>query len=168
MSAMCCRRISPGMHPERSAVSPGASLSPSRLDSGTTTPIRIVRGRRTSLGVMCGWAVGDGIDGFSDWLAVGVDGLQMGAEQFTGVGVNVLDLQPLGVYNLCRLAVLTRVVVAVVVVGVVVGEPAEEQVGEQVGAALLVGAWIMRRRGCGPWRRASHRWRRRLEPILRR
>ena len=52
-------------------------------------------------------AVGDGIDGFSDWLAVGVDGLQMGAEEFTGVGVNVLDLQPLGFDRFDGLAVVT-------------------------------------------------------------
>ena len=40
--------------------------------------------------------MGDSIDGFPDGFAVGVDGLQLGAEEFTGVGVNVLDLQPVG------------------------------------------------------------------------
>ena len=44
----------PGMKPDRSASSAGASPAPSRLASGTTTPIRCFRGRLTSLGVRPG------------------------------------------------------------------------------------------------------------------
>ena len=92
--------------------------------------------------------MGDGVDWLPDGFAVGVDGLQLGAEQFAGVGVNVLDLQPAG---LCSRARFDSFIVWFldVVVGVVVGESAEEQVGEQVGAALLVGARIIRAEGAG-------------------
>ena len=84
----------------------------------------------------------DGIEGLPDGFAVGVDGLQLGAEQFAGVGVNVLDFQPVGLCGRPRFDAFI-VWLLDVVVGVVVGEPAEEQVGEQVGAALLVGARIV-------------------------
>jgi hypothetical protein len=82
--------------------------------------------------------VRDGIDGFPDWLAVSVDTLQMGAEQFTGVGINVLDLQPVD-SAAAPGSTPSSFSLLDVGIGVVVGEPGEEQVGEQVGAALLVG-----------------------------
>jgi hypothetical protein len=75
------------------------------------------------------------VDWFADGFAVGADALQLGAEQFAGVGVNVFDFQPVGV--------CCGFVVFVVVVGLVKGEPAEQQVGEQIGAALLFGSWIV-------------------------
>jgi hypothetical protein len=43
VSAMCCRRVSPGMKPDRSASSAGLSVAPSRLASGTTTPMRVLQ-----------------------------------------------------------------------------------------------------------------------------
>ena len=89
------------MKPDRSASSPGASLASSRLASGTTIPMRWVRGRLISRGVHLGQHPAHGrhrwggrVDGFAGRLAVGVEALQVGAEQFTGVGVDVLDLQP--------------------------------------------------------------------------
>ena len=42
------------MKPDRSASSPGASLASSRLASGTTIPMRMVRGRLISRGVHLG------------------------------------------------------------------------------------------------------------------
>jgi hypothetical protein len=44
-SAICSRSSAAGMSPDRSANSAGASLAPSRLASGTTTPIRSCFGR---------------------------------------------------------------------------------------------------------------------------
>ena len=142
---MCSRSISPGMNPDRSA-SLGRACRCRRAGWQAAPPHR---------SGLCGAAAPAWVSvragrwvtastGSPTGLAVGVDGLQVGAEQFAGVGVNVLDLQPLRLVDgLCRLAVLTRSSSLVVVVGVVEGEPAEEQVGEQVGAALLVGAWIV-------------------------
>src|SRR5215212_6283045 len=43
-SVISSGKTAPGIRPDRSVSSPGASLRPSRLDSGTTTPIRICRG----------------------------------------------------------------------------------------------------------------------------
>jgi hypothetical protein len=80
-------------------------------------------------------------------LAGRINGLQLGAEQFTGVGSDVFDLQPLR-FNLLFIGVVL-VVGLFFLVFVVEGQPAEQQVGEQVGAALLVGAWILRTQAAG-------------------
>ena len=63
-----------------------------------------------------------GVDRFADGLTLTIQTLQLGAEQFAGLGVNVFDFQPVGAS--CGF------VVVVVVVGLVEGEPAEQQVGE--------------------------------------
>jgi hypothetical protein len=78
----------------------------------------------------------------------------MGAEELTGVRIDVLDLQPfrllaaagrlLGDHSLDGV-VLTgvgdRSLDGVVFFGVGEVQAAEQQVGEQVGSALLLGAW---------------------------
>ena len=105
--AACCGRrrqrfgpcsISPAMKPDRSASSAGVSLASSRLASGTTTPMRLVCGRLINRGLRLGiglvWRSARRVP---RWLAVRIEALQTGAEQFAGVGVDVLDLQPAAV-----------------------------------------------------------------------
>ena len=84
---------------------------------------------------------GVGVDRFPDRFSPSVEGLQLGAEQLSGVGVNVFDFQPLGVDGFARFAVLT-VGLLRITVGVE-GQSVEQQIGEQVGAALLFGARIL-------------------------
>ena len=79
------------MNPDRSASSAGVSLLPSRLASGTTTPMRLVCGRLINRGMGAGLLV----DVASKGSPSGSRGLQLGAEEFASVGVNVLDFQPL-------------------------------------------------------------------------
>ena len=71
------------------------SLLPSRLASGTTTPMRLVCGRLINRGSAAGLRRRCRLEELSDWLPVSIQGLQLGAEKLAGVGVNVLDLQPL-------------------------------------------------------------------------
>ena len=100
---------SPGMKPDRSASSPGASLASSRLASGTTIPMRMGprpfdqpwRPPRPNTRPNGRHRWGGRVDGFPGRLAVGVEALQVGAEEFTGVGVDVLNLQPAAADRRC-------------------------------------------------------------------
>ena len=70
------------------------SLLPSRLASGTTTPMRLVCGRLINRG-MASRLARSMSPRRAPWLPVRIQGMQLGAEEFASVGVNVLDLQPL-------------------------------------------------------------------------
>ena len=77
--------------PDRSASSPGASLAPIRLLSGTTTPIRTVRraADRRSLGAMGPRRLR------INRLPLGVDQHPPDPQQLAGVRIDLLDLEPL-------------------------------------------------------------------------
>jgi hypothetical protein len=68
------------------------------------------------------------VDRFPDRLTLRIEGLSVGAEEFTGVGVDVFDFQPVGVVRFYRRALLI-VGLLTLVAGLVEGEPAEQQVG---------------------------------------
>jgi hypothetical protein len=112
------------MNPDRSASSPGTE----QAGQGDHDPDAVFLGPSHEPGCGIGWAVRDRVDRFADGFAVTIQALQLGAEEFAGVRVNVFDFKPVGVF--CGFVVLK-------------GEPAEQQVGEQIGAALLFGSWIV-------------------------
>ena len=61
--------------------------------------------RESWCGESTGWQMRRHVDGFSYRMAVGVDALQASAEEFACVGVNIFDLQPVGLASL-RLGVV--------------------------------------------------------------
>ena len=162
---MCCRSVSPGMHPDRSASSAGVSLSLSRLDSGTTTPIRIFPGPPHQFRCVTGWAQWGTV---SRGCPVGSPSASMGCSWVPSSspvsGSMFSTSSHSDSFTVCGLLALLTVslvaVVAVVAVGLVVGE-AGRGAGRRTGRSGVVGRCAdRRRRGCGRWRRASRRWRR--------
>jgi hypothetical protein len=127
-SAISCLSSSPEMNPDRSASSLRVT-EPEQARQGHHDPDLVLLRPSDQLGCCIGLAV---LDRFAKGFAVGIDGLQVGAEQFAGVSIDVFDFQPVGLFG--------GFIVFVVVLRLVESEPAKQQAGEQVGAALLFGS----------------------------